>query len=195
MAVGDFYRATFIQAQHGQQLQTVVHYREDANGIGAGDTLLAGVLDAAYAANIVPLLSDEWAYQSTMVQRFRPLPPSAAVVVNTSAAAGGVPGNALPTTNSLVIRKRTANAGRRYRGRIYQGGIPFSAEIDSQVTAFFRTSVVNGWIALYTQYTTSGFTFSPVLYHPDLVSFSYITSFDGDLVLRVQRRREVGKGV
>lgn len=126
--------------------------------------------------------------------------PRTFVVEKQANSPGLVPGPTVPTSCSVVIRKRTANAGKAFRGRWYFPGLSASHVTNSVVnaaglalwgdvaaTCFAQISIVGGEVA------------DPVLiaYRGNNVWSNglVLTSCTVDNVIRNQRRRQVGRGV
>jgi len=194
MAVGDFYRVTIVGELHGQLIETVLHYRESVSAGAGGASVLATEMDLAFAAEVLPILSGEFTYEQTPVQKFKPAPPEMAVAVNTGSGNGGVAESSLPSSSCAVVKKRTTLAGRKYRGRIFQAGIPITMESDSAITGGYAASLQAAWVDTFTTVSSGGYTFVPVLWHKASNTTTDVQSLLATLPLRVQRRRELGRG-
>lgn len=109
---------------------------------------------------------------------------------------GAVVQNSLPSTVSAVVRRRTALSGRKYRGRVYVPGVPFTWEIDSVLTeAAQDTLIANMGAILITPMTVSATIWQPVVTDsPFFLRQTVVNAAAVDPVLRVQRRREIGVG-
>lgn len=194
MAVNDIYRVTIVGNLHGQDIQTVLHYRESVTAGANGQPSLAAAVDAAFAANVLTVISSEYTYELTLAQKIYPGIPQFPTANGTGTGTGGVGGGSLPTTVTAVVKKRTTLAGPRYRGRVFQAGIPLSYEFDSTITVAGRIALLNGWSTVLTGLVAGGYTFTPIIWHKDTLLFDDVNQLAMDLPLRVQRRREVGVG-
>jgi hypothetical protein len=203
---GDIFEVVFGGRQHGQDTRNVVHFRvRTTSGSGAPTdaqleaAILAGVWVNGMRDEMRQQLSSEWSLLFTKAQRLSPGPRSAGVVSVEDAGPGSIPGNALPTAVAAVIQKRTAFAGRRYRGRMYVPGIPASYENDSSLSAEGVTAMeqlANNLDQIFVATAAAvAFTFEPILLHRDVQGgYTLVTGHGVDSVLRTQRRRQVGKG-
>jgi hypothetical protein len=124
------------------------------------------------------------------VQRFATLPSTV----------GAVAGNANPSGVAVVIQKRSALAGRKYRGRWFIPGLPLSWSDQSQIKEdnLADISLATGQWNVNTTVTGTGgtITLAPYIYNPRAAANAQpivVTAIDIDL--RYQRRREVGRGV
>lgn len=195
MAVGDKYRATIVGTLHGQTINTVLYYRESTNADAFGALGLATLVDNNIAANLVNWQAQEYTYLYTSVQKFDPPPTMLPVVVATSTGNGGGGVQSLPSSVCATITKQTAFAGRRYRGRIFLAGVPVVDEVNSELSPGSRASLATEAATLNDQLTdVGGNVFDPILWHRDTGLFNVITQIRVNPILRVQRRREIGKG-
>lgn len=206
-AVGDVYEMTYICSLHGQQINTVRHYDVRAVASGAVNVptnvveaaLAAASVDAVDAMKLV--LSNEWSLTAVKVQKVKPTPRSAGVLRTADAGPGSVAASSLPSVCSAVVRLRTAFAGPRYRGRNFFAGIPVTQEVDSKINQGFAVQLeaVMGQMiqsqALVVGPAGETITLAACLYGRKLQTVTDITGRDADLIIRTQRRREVGKGV
>jgi len=195
MAVGDIYQVTPRQLLHGQAINNVFYYRE---------TVLASVAPAVnlairFGTVVIPLMkaaqSNELSHVDIVVQKIWPLPPAMPVVNSTFAGLGSVVENSLPTSVAVTVTKTTAFAGRKYRGRLFMAGIPATFEIDSLVTVAGQ-AVYNALAAVMDDVLTqAGDSFQPILWHKGPKTFDDVLAAHCKIVLRNQRRRQVGKGI
>lgn len=195
MAVNDIYRVTIQGTLHGSVINSVLHYREGASGGTNGQAILAGLIDAEFAANVLSVLSNEFAYTGTLCQKASDTTPPLATLVSTSAGSGGVAQNSLPSGVSAVIKKKTALAGPRYRGRIFQAGIPATYELDSLVTGAGQAALLAAWANMIGPHSSGAYSFTMCLYDKAAALVSLVTQVGMDTPLRQQRRRQVGRGV
>jgi len=197
MPVGDIFRVSIMQRLHGQRLINTLHYRlkvDDPAGFGP----LGGVLADRIRSQILPEMkacqSAELTHEGIIVQKIWPLPPQVPKLNTVDNGPGTPVSSSLPTSVAVVITKMTDFAGRKYRGRIYVGGVPVSHENDSVLDA----AVLPTWGALATKLfanmTTGLYVFEPVLWHKESHTFDVVSFASARAVLRNQRRRQVGKG-
>jgi len=195
MAIGDIYQVTVSGTLHGQLTNSVLHYRETVSGGADGSVQLATAIDATLAGvSFRANASSEWRYDFTVSQRIRPLPILLAVTVNLNAGAGQAGSNSLPSSVASVIRKRTALAGRKFRGRTYIPGVPSAVEVDSQLTAAGLTALQTLATQMAGTVGIGAWDFAPVIFHRATGTSTLITACVATAVLRNQRRRQIGKG-
>lgn len=118
-----------------------------------------------------------------------------------TATNGAVASSALPSTVAMVVKRKMRLAGRRQRGRIFIPGLPVASESDSQVsTAVQASAEMETFLENQIVQLTAG---AGLLLTPSLivnVGGAWVNRGDVEIVeldpiLRVQRRREVGRGV
>lgn len=116
----------------------------------------------------------------------------------------GTGGSALPANNALVMRRRTAEAGRANRGRVYLPGVPSSWGPDGKLRGAAFMDAVNTFKTALSDVLKDAATPPVELAFPVLVkklatgipaSFQSITHWDVNQVVRSQRRREFGVGI
>ncbi len=195
MAVNDIYRATFMGLLHNQLIESVVHFRETVTGAGNPQQILGDILDSLYSGGLLPVLSEDYGYTRTMVQKFYPGPPLFPTTSQGNAGIGAVTSASLPSSSAMVIKKQTVFAGRKYRGRIFQAGIPAASAVNSTIGTTPATAIVTGWVGVLSSITTSGWTWKPILWHHASNTYTDINNLDTDRIIRVRRRREVGVGL
>lgn len=195
MAVGDVYRTTIIGLLHGQLIETVLHWQETTSGAGNAQATLALLVGSAFASGPLSRLSQEFAYQKTLAQKFYPTPVLFPAVSTFGADTGSVTEPSLPTSSAVTIKKQTALSGPRYRGRVYQAGIPLTHVSNSVMDPTPLTALLSAWGTVITPVTSGGFVWRPVLWSGGFHTVTEIGQLDSDGRIRVRRRREVGVGV
>lgn len=139
-------------------------------GTAPPGNFIAAQFETAFAPLFIALLSANAAYIRTDAQRVRPLPPTAPAESGVLLSVGSVAGDMLPTQTAGLITKRTALAGRAYRGRAY---IPFPGEADNAAMSTPTAGYVTRLISLAAQMivpvivTNAGNaeTWTPVIWH------------------------------
>jgi len=127
--VGDILEFAVICKSDPQISVNVLHYRTTAlAGGGVGLGTLATELSALLAPLYKDLLCEEATYEGVSVRKINPVPAVPPAQAVDDDGPGTVTGESLPTQVCGIITKRTALAGRRYRGRIY---LPFPGEADN----------------------------------------------------------------
>lgn len=198
MAVNDIIELR-VFITFGQQTSINVRHLRVHQLIAAPEPPYADV--AGHYSNLLgplyrPLLATGASYRGTGARRIFPKPPAVEQFSVLQQGAGSVTGDVLPPQTTSLITLRTADAGRRFRGRIY---VPFPGEADNSfngtpsaayisllgnLASFFtqdQTITVGGGSALYRH----------VIYHrvgltpPDTA----ITSTVARTVWATQRRR------
>lgn len=162
---------TFDPTAPSQVGVNVIHYKvTNLVGFGVTQLALAQRLDTLAAPLYKALMSSSVQYRGVLVQKIWPLPRVASE--QTAANAGFASGAAsqVPTQVAGLIKLKTANAGRAFRGRIY---LPFlgtgSIGVDGNPTAPYVTALNNLAAAIFTPITgVSGgdqTTMVPGIYH------------------------------
>jgi len=194
MAVNDVYSVVLRQRMHGQTILNVLHYREVVTGTGPAGLNLAQDIATVIIPLMKPLQSSDLVHESVVVQKIYPLPPSNPITNVTAAGPGTDIGNALPTSVALVITKRTNFAGRKYRGRVFVCGIPEDTEVQSAIAPGKVAAFQALADSLALNKGTSGWTYSPVIWHRSTKTNDDVTSCLIRPNIRNQRRRQVGRG-
>lgn len=195
MAVNDVYQVTMRGSLHGQLILNTFHYRVTAVGAGDATTALLTAFKAGPWTQIKAALADEFSFDGNMAQRIRPLPPLVGVDDFTAVGAGNVPGGSLPTSMAVVISKKTALAGRKYRGRVYLAGVSTAHESDSTLNVGGVGLFLNVANAMDNSLVEGTHAFTPVVYHRGDGTTTDVTQCLVREILRNQRRRQVAKGV
>jgi len=194
MAINDIYAVTLRQRLHAQVCLNVSHWRETATGTGNGALVLAQDIVNVLLPLQKSVQSAELTYEGVQVQKIYPLPATNPIINTTGNGTATVGGSSLPTSVAGVITKRTNFAGRKYRGRVFVAGVPVGSENDSQLSA----GVMTAWQILADSYAlnkgTSGWTWSPVIWHRVSKTSDDVIAGIARQILRNQRRRQVGRG-
>lgn len=191
MAVNDVFQAVIEQKLHNQTVLNVLHFRLDA------DQPTAVALNQDVRTIIIPTMkgvqSNELQHVAVWTQKIWPLPPLNAVRDATAAGPGTVAQNSLPTSVAVVLTKRTAFAGRKYRGRVYVCGVPVTHESDSTLAAANQAA----WQALADKFAFAAWAasdFTPIIWHRGPKTDDTVITVEARTILRNQRRRQVGVG-
>lgn len=195
MAVGDIYLVTVEQELHGQTILNTCHYLESASGGSGGAALLAAGIDSRIGSVWKPVMSDEWHYTLTQAQKVYPTPPQYPVQVGTNSGDGAVGTPAANTSDAIVFTKRTALAGRKYRGRFYIAGYPNTYQFESAIESTSVATMTPLGAALVGTYTNGTYTFDPVLFHRSDNTNTAIAATVLRTTIRNQRRRQLRKGI
>jgi len=195
MVANDIVQARFFCYAFDQVAINSVHFR--ASSIVANPTtahfaaLLASTMPALYKALLAPAAD----YIGLATQKVFPLPKHIPDVETTGIGAGALTGHILPRQTSGIVTKRTAFAGKRYRGRVY---VPFPAEDVNQdsvgtPTAAYVTLLNNFKASLLGNWTinTGGnqAVMVPIIYHEDDNTYTDITGSTSQARWGTQRRR------
>lgn len=212
MAVGDHFRVALLGELAGQLVVAVLHYRQST---GNTSTLTdveslanaSAVKFVGVAGKLVACQSQD-VTQKLIEARTFPLPGGILLGFDKAISQPGLVAEAaLPPSTAAVIRKKTARLGRAYRGRMFVPGLGISTVVDGVIDdAGTITDLGDLGIAISAALTwTAGGspTFIPEICtivgdgsigDPFAYRANDITSTVVDLVLRSQRRREVGRG-
>jgi hypothetical protein len=197
MAVNDIHQVVVRQLLHSQTILNVLHYRVSVDGGAATPSDLATLITNNVIPQFKQCQSNELTHVDIVVQKIWPLPPFVPIFSAVAAGAGSIAQNSLPTSMTAVITKRTAFAGRKYRGRVFVCGVPITLELDSQITAA-GLILYNNLAAVLDDAQTSALganAWVPIIWHRVPKTFDTVVSADARPILRNQRRRQVGKGV
>lgn len=199
MAIDNIYQLTIIQRLQTQVVENVLHYKVTVDA--DGDTL-EGALHAYAATYFMPLAgasqSSDLTYQKSRAQKIWPLPARVASE-EVMYGNGLIELQSLPAEVAAVVTKQSILAGRRYRGRIYIAGIPSTLVL--QVSGLWNDSLVATLqtlgVSLARDVTAVGVpgTLRPIIYHRADHTNTEIANCLARDVPRVQRRRQIGRGI
>lgn len=208
MAVGDVWRVAVQATIHAQLTINTFYYQHTAGGaiadITTATSLVNAILGSAWWPFYLDMHSAEWVATVISPQRISDGDPTATLTptynIDIVDAPGTTGGGSLPSSMAFVIRRRTNLPGRRGYGRIYLTGFPLAWENDSianlGVPAF--VTAISGFIANANADLVNGAnTWSPRHYAAKntLTRATPIRQWAYDLVLRNQRRRQIGVGM
>lgn len=173
-AVNDILKAQIFCVQNNQTSCNVLHFRVVSNGaVPLTEQQTVDDFSSVVATNLKPCLTSQADYYGVTLQRVAPTPVGAQWTSANGSGPGTSGGDAMPWQVAGLVGKKTALAGRRYRGRCY---IPFPSEQDNQaggtpaalyLTAIgtFGNNVMMGWAAVVglNALTTEGGVYSKVL--------------------------------
>lgn len=115
----------------GQLGINVLHYLCTSHtGLGATTQEIANLFNTANAARYKALISVAATFRGIGCRAIFPLPPSVEDFTTALLGVGTVAGDILPLQTCGLVKKASALAGRKNRGRMY---IPFPGEADSDV--------------------------------------------------------------
>lgn len=204
MAVGDVWqsRAVFSDTLTGRSSSIGLHHSEIAGGFP-----VVGVIGDTWknwwnvGAEVIP--SPQKSHHPAGLQldlvtlrRVSPLDPNIATYTTGLPIIGTGVGDGLPPNAAVVVSLRTANIGKRFRGRVF---LPRIVEVDSTgaVTDAEATEMANEFHNLIVAFNTASApvgVFSPARPGPlppaRSQAMTLVTSERVDRRLRVQRRRQ-----
>lgn len=205
--IGDVFRVSSVGGMFGQQIVNVFHYEQtsvNTSGIAEVESL-ARAFNAGVLAAIAATTSNDASW-GTIESRSFVLPGTPPVGFDLSVTVPGeIDSGAAPPTVCFNVKKKTGFLGRKYRGRNYFAGIAQDA-VDSgkiAVGAITTFEALKDAMAGTLTWTAGGSpTFRPIIaaiVFPDAPDVPFIrktpiTQCEVDLVLRSQRRREIGVG-
>jgi len=180
----------------GEQLAVnTLHFLVTAiTGVGATDAEIAVNHETIYAPLTKGVMSSAALYYGLQVQKIFPAPPRVAAATVLLQGVGLVAGDPLPKQVCGILTKRTAFAGRTFRGRIY---LPFPSEtdnaVDSTPTPGYLANLAFWVIALQGNILTAGAggtnTLRHILFHRATGGFDFVTSAVARDKWATQRRR------
>ncbi len=199
LLAGDRIKVRVLCKCRDQVSTNVLHWRTRV--IAAGPVTTADVaarLDGLIAAPLRAILSVDATYVAVGVSRYWPLPPTVedTDITGTGLGAAGN-GEALPTQICGIVTKLTANAGRKWRGRIY---MPFPGEASNGLNGLPEVAYVAGLAAVGTVMTgffnllvgAAIYEFDPVLQAsgtPDAINWTVLAGRTVRTVWATQRSR------
>jgi hypothetical protein len=208
MTIGHTYRVNTRGTARQQRVQFGLHLRQD--GATGDPTTLA----SHWITNIVPLViaatSVEVNWNDVQVADTSPSGDATVIAGITQPAPGTQTGEMLPTQNAIVVQLRSAQKGRRTRGRFYLPGISELNHAGGVVTGTQQSAVSSLAAALLTFYGPTGSqgSFHLVIYSPIQLTapaprpfkpketelVTPVNSLVMDTTVRTQRRRAIGVG-
>jgi hypothetical protein len=154
-----------------------------------------------FEAAILPLLSQDYTVEEYRCSCFHVdllgnVTRFAFANILPTEVAGGVASASLPSTCAAIMKRIGTLAGPSHRGRIFVAGVPVASELESQLAPVVRAAWTTAALTLKEGIPSLGnWNLTPILKPgPDMVFFEDVNSTAIDTVLRVQRRREVGRG-
>jgi hypothetical protein len=195
-AVADQVRVTWFH-QNGNQLGLChMDYVITAiGGVGLDLGEIGTAADSFYRPLVVPLMGPNTSYRGNVVSTLPPL-ATWAPATTADALVGSAGDLALPSQVSLLISKKTAKGGRKFRGRMY---IPFPGRdledmsAPGQLTGPAATNLTNLALALEATYTRTvginSVTFAPIVYHKVTLNNDRVTICVPSITFATQRKR------
>lgn len=195
MAVGDIFKLAVVgRFGTGQQFVNTFHFRQILSGGTNPAQDLAQGFEQQAMAEYLDLISNAYVVDTIEVRQKTGTPLFA--YDEPSGASGVITGDPLPPQVSPLISWRTAEVGRRNRGRSY---IPAPAEVNQNAGV-----LTAGYLALVQSFADEMLTINePILGNPEfeLVIFhdiddtaTTVTEGIPRPTLMTQRRRRVGVG-
>lgn len=197
-AVGDIFEIIpvcwdDVAAQAGLNVLT---YRV-TNSVGTGSTndAIAAAFDALFAPLYKPILSANVEYLGIRARRIHPTPPDAPVQSTTGRGPGAVVGDTMSRQTCGLLTKRTAKAGRKYRGRVY---LPFPSEVENTSEGIPSVNYINLISALAVAMMQevspppvggNQSTLSQIVWHETTATWDYVTAMTVRTRWATQRRR------
>lgn len=194
MALGDIYSVVVRGTLQGQTILNTLHYRESVTAGTGGQAALATIADSTLGQAWRNGLSQDFTYNDVTVQHIWPLPVTYPTVNGTDTGVGAVASASSPSEVAAVITKRTAFAGPFYRGRAFISGIALSGITGASLNATGITQLTNHVTAMGTVLTSGGYSFTPIIWHRHVNTYSDQAGLVLRLTLRAQRRRQPGRG-
>ncbi len=178
----------------GQSVQTTFHWR--ATSVPTAYTLTSFLQDLL--DDIVPeyrlCLSSDWTGFSVYGRRVSPNPTRGQEQA-TGTMAGLVSSTSLPPSVAAVLSRFTNQPGPKGRGRVFMPAVPSSFNTNGQVNTTGKNiyDAFLPWLDI-TWPSSGGATFEPILLTPPADARN-IEFAQTRIVLRSQRRREIGVGI
>lgn len=208
MAILDVLRVSVRANLHGQETINTFYYQQTQGTAVEGEAqavnLANAILSAPWWTAYVALHSNEWLctfFNIIKTSSFAPpLALSPTYIVNVEDIVGSQNSESLPSSMALTIKRKTDVPRSRGRGRIFLTGIPVPWELDSKINpanAAFNTAITNLLANINAPLTNATLVWQPVHYMPSMEAnlVTPIRVWEYDVVLRNQRRRQVGVGI
>jgi|SRR5690349_5911974 len=131
-SVDDRWEVRVIGEQEEQETDNVLHFIEETSTTDVELNLILA-LATCFLEHLVPVTSSAWQLKELRWKKVSPTLGPEFVTVPTGTLVGAGNAAALPTMNSVVVSKRSAEGGRSKRGRMFLPGIPENATINSHL--------------------------------------------------------------
>jgi len=175
----------FIVADGTRDAQCTIAV-DHSGGSGTPDDL-AAIAQDAMASAVMPDVSDTWQLDKTHV-KFGPN-ATGLEADNFDTATGGASAASVPSNTAVLVRKVTAEGGRRQRGRLYMVGLPETARLGSDRILDANVTTLQGdWNDLKTAFDDADLPLVLLHGHPDDTP-TVISHMTVENVLATQRRR------
>lgn len=203
--VNDVYQVILRAQQFGQNFQNAFYYQIKTVKLASAGAY--SDLQALFQSQVWDLMraqiSTTVVNARLRVQKVFPLPKLLFRYFTPIQTTGLNAGTPLPPATSVVLRAYAAQAGPQSRGRIFMFGVTADQNSQGQIPS----AAVDGWRSLAQllfedAMISERYEFTPVLFragrpnaNPPVVSWTQpIVASDVNIVLRQQRRREIGVG-
>lgn len=188
MAVNDVYRGTIKMNAPSNDAQNVIHYRvTTASGSEAED--LATILEADWWDSIRAVMSTLYTGNSIEVRGVTDPNQGFDLPLTTN---GGSASEALPFQNAAIVRWRTTQVGRSFRGRNYLPGMTEAGQSGGVLTSATQTvlqQIMDGVLDIGPG-GPGGAAFRLVVYSRKLGTNNLVNTAQVMPNLRTQRRRQ-----
>lgn len=194
--IGDVFELRVACACTNQVAFNTQHYIvTSVLGGGVSDTILSASIDAALAPLYKPILGNDASYYGVSLSKIWPLPRKTAAISAALTGAGTAATPALPGQVCGIGKSFTANAGPKWRGRVYLPFPPAGANdavlnVPTNAYVTLATAVI---FDLTTPYTaTAGLattTISPILWNRASHTGTPILQSAGGRKWATQKRR------
>lgn len=130
-------------------------------------------------------LSEKW--EMTLCRAKRIKPTASIFALYSGSAAGGTAEEVDEPDDCAVISLYTNKAGRKFQGRVFQGGIPKTAVTSGRLGSLFQQGLADKWaLALSTDLTATGIgQYDPIVWSPTHYASAPSTSAASAAIQRV----------
>jgi len=206
MGFNDIYKLRIHCRLFGSEVLNVMHFKEAVGTLPANPAqTLANDFLTNMGTTLRARATTEMAFEFIEVVRIVPYGDGPALALFAGGTNGTATGGAISTTLAEVVTLSTGRAGRRYRGRIFLGGGPASANLAGAWAAAQSTRTQAFVTAMVARYVTSPLAtafqlgvWSKLIAGPDppfnTDAFTPVTSATVRTTVRNQRRRQIGVG-
>ncbi len=199
MAIADTYELVinYLNNYNKERFATVLHLYQNSAGDSLA-TMQEFTLDLKnrLVADLMPSLNVDMVLTSVRMSKIYPVPRSAPYELVMIPVPGGNNAEALPPQCAMLVKKRTAFAGRKFRGRLYQPGMSENDQASGKWAGQRYDDVFNFWTQELTQIwaTATGGELMYVVTNKTGFPTYQIVQGVQDTIVRTQRRRVQGVG-
>lgn len=140
-----------IRGVQNSRILTMTHYAKVAVAYDEEDLqAYADAMDEWFSTDMLPLLSTEYVYESTVVRGLEQENDLTAIA-DAGAGAGEKAGSSYPANCAVVLKRLSGFTGRSARGRVYLAGISQADKASDE--NFVNGAAVQAWVDAHNNIT------------------------------------------